>query len=911
MPAFMTIGKLPDSEASIYSLVETLEDFKGDVSTGWHPDWILITAFGVDMKDEERESNWSVRQSPGKPAHARATQARGGSKAPDTGARTNKAGDAAKKPEEKRRKNTLTVSKPTDSVSMRILSWTKSQERHDIQIDCCTTEEDWPYMSLIFQGAFPTRTEIQEEPSDSIIFQWKRAIVLSYEFDSAGEYQVTDVAEFGELEESSGTTTAEQRGLANFVVQPPDPHEGAGRATASRPLGAALSGGLPPADAESQDYDLERRALAIDDVDDLKFDLESVRGTERLSEPFTYDLELRSETTDIKPKDLVGHEVRFRIEDDRDKDIDGVEPRPRHFSGIVASVLAGEMASDLRRRYHAVVVPTVWKLTQRSDCRVFQEKTVKDVVESVFGDAGFSDYDISGVTRQYPPMTCCIQYQETDFAFVSRLLEEAGIFYFFKHEEGSHKMMLCDGPTSYVSCPEDPLLFARDVHRDPRVTAWRAHYAFIPGKFDSRDYNFTTPKEPLSGKSSTQIDLPGIQDAEIFEYPGLYEDNEGGTTVADLRLQERETGHHFVHAVSCYDLLQPGMTVKVHKRPGEDPDGAQKDDLYLVTGVRFEVEQLPEYGMNMVGYRNSFTAIPEAVPFVPPRVTPRPRILGPHTAVVVGDKVSDEEVVDTDQYGRIKVQFHWDRHGKKDKDSCCWVRVAQATAGAGYGTMMIPRIGWEVVVSFLDGDPDRPLVTGCVYNELHMPPHELPGAKHKSVIMSRSFPNGAKDNFNELTFHDEKDSEEIYFHAERDFKRVVEHDDILEVGEKETGSQTITIEGDQTITLNQGDQVVDVAAGKIEVSAAKSVEHKVGGNAAKIDTSQIELKVGANSIKMTSSGIELKVGGSTVKLDSTGVTLKGMMVKIDASLQAEVKGMMPSVSGDGMLKTKGGITMMQ
>ena len=278
-------------------------------------------------------------------------------------------------------------------------------------------------------------------------------------------------------------------------------------------------------------------------------------------------------------------------------------------------------------------------------------------------------------------------------------------------------------------------------------------------------------------------------------------------------------------------------------------------------------------------------------------------------------------MVDTDKYGRIKVQFHWDRYGNKDTDSSCWMRVAQSLAGGGFGAMCIPRIGWEVVVSFIDGDPDMPLVTGVVYNELHMPYHELPGAKHKTVMMTRSFPNGSKDNFNELTFHDEKDSEEVYFHAERDFKRVVEHDDVLEVGEKEQGGQTITIEGDQSITINKGNrelsvvqgtdtstikgdqsvtvssgnQTIDVSAGKSEVSAAQSIELKVGGNSVKIDT----------------SSITIKVGGSTIKVDNMGVQMKGMQVKAEGSLSAEVKGMMAKVSGDAMLQTKGGITMMQ
>jgi len=923
MPAFMTIGTLPDDTPTIDSMVNTDEKFVGNASGRWHEGWIMIDSFNVEMKQEERQEKWQDKQQPVAAARGRSTtgsSSKTGSGSTPAGTSEAEAKRKKEEAEKKKNRNTLKIGKPTDTVSTRIMGWAQSQDLHDIQIDCCTTEEEWPYLTMIFLDAFPTSTQILEAPSDSVTFQWNRAIVVSYEFEQSGEYKVTDIAEFGEKKKSSGNTTADQRGIANFIAPIPNPNDGAERGGASQAMADSLNGGLPPVGAESYDYDLERRHLVMEDVGSLVFDLESVRGFERLSELFNYDLEMRSTEVTIDPSDIIGHEVKFKIDDERTQDIDGIEPRPRFYSGIISSLLAGEMVSNERRRYHAVVVPKLWSLTQRSDCRVFQDKSVMDIVESVFGDASFSDYDASGVTREYTPMTCCVQYQETDFAFISRLLEEHGIFYFFKHEEGLHTMMLCDGSTSYVECPVDPLTFARDVHRDSRVTAWRAHRQFVPGKFDSRDYNFTTPGEPLTGDVATQIDLPGIQDAEIFEYPGLYEDNDGGVGVAELRLKEREAGHHFVHLVSCYDLLQPGMTIKVDGRPGEDPDGPAKDELYLITGIRFQAEQLPEYGLSVVGYRNTITAIPEEVPFVPPRVTPRPRIHGPHTAVVVGDKETDDDVVDTDEYGRIKVQFHWDRHGNKDTDSSCWMRCAQPSAGSGYGAMFLPRIGWEVLVSFLDGDPDRPLVTGCVYNELHKPYHELPGAKHKTVIMSRSFPSGAKENFNELTFHDEKDSEEVYFHAEKDFKRVVEHDDVLEIGEKDSGGQTITIKGDQALTVQEGDQsitlesgsrAVDVSSGKIEESAAESIEHSVSGNSAKIDTSEIKLKVGGNSITMDSSGIVLKVGGTSIKLEAAGVTIEGMTVKVDASIQAEIKGLMTAIKGDGMLETQGGITMMK
>jgi type VI secretion system secreted protein VgrG len=766
-------------------------------------------------------------------------------------------------------------------------------------------------------GVVPLETEFEDEPSDSLTFSWRKARVRSYAYDEANKPYAVDVAEFGDDAVSSAITTTAQRGLSGYQAPVADTNEGAGRVPAARFMGMALDGALPPVEEEAHTYDQERRRLAIEKVGELEFQLESFRGEERLSALFQYDLELRSAEVKVAPKDIVGHEVSFRIEDEEGREEDAREPR--HFSGVIAHFLAGEMASDKRRRYHATVLPSVWRLTQRSDSRVWQDKTVKEVVEDVFKVASFSDYDMQGVTRTHPKMPFCVQYQESDFAFVSRLLEDAGIFYFFRHEDGKHTMVLCDGTAGYVKCPEDPLYFALDVHREPRITSWRNHYSFLPGKFAANDYNFTTPQEPIKGQSTTRLDVPDLDKFEVFEYPGGYEDAEQATTIADRRLQEREVGHHFVHGVGCYDSLVPGMTIAVEKLPGEDEASASQ--RWLITGIRYSAEQLPEYGMSLVGYSNSFTCIPDSVPFTPPRVTPKPRMHGPQTAVVVGDQETDEEVVDADKYGRIRVQFHWDRAGKKDKDSSCWMRVAQSLAGGGYGSMFLPRIGWEVVVSFLDGDPDRPLVTGVVYNELHMPFHELPAAKHKTVWMTRSFPGGGKDNFNELTFHDEKDKEEIYLHAERDFKRIVEHDDVLEVGEKDTGKQTIKIQGDQTLTIEKGNREHSIKEGKDTLTVKgdrtitiQSGNQKLDISSGKSETSAaqaIELKVGGNSIKIDTSGITLTVGGSSVKVDQSGVAVSGMTVKAEGSLSLELKGMMINVSADGMLQTKGGITMMQ
>lgn len=931
MPTFMAIGTLKeDWRSRDIDLVE--REFAGDVPTYWHENWIGIDSFSVDLKEKKTSSddqgNYWARQEGNGGGSAKERRKKREQADQNAGARGVRKTEEVQEEQEQEKLEgyALRIAKPSDSVTTEIMNWAKNPEPKDIQIDCCTTEDNWQYLTLVFRGAVPAQSTLEDDPSDSIVFQWRSAIVCAWKFDDANEPIITNVVEFGDDEEVKDASTANQRGLSEFEATPPDVNEGSASGNAARSMYRALSGGLPPVVEESRVYDQEHRVLQVDDIDGIEFHIESFRGEERISDLYLFDLELRSDKLDVVPKDLIGKEVKWRLEDDEGIE-SGEERDPRHFHGVIKTLLVGELASNTQRRYHVTVVPKVWLLTQRSDSRVFQAMDAKAIIEDVFSRTKFSDYDMAGVTQTPPAMEYCVQYQETDFAFVSRLMESAGISYFFKQEESGSKMMLCDKSTGYTACPADPIYYAFDVYRDPKITAWRRHFAFVPGKLDSRDWNFTTPREPVKAESTTSIDLTGIKDAEMFVYPGGYPDADVGRTIAERRLLEREMGYDFCHAVGCYDQMTAGMTFVLDNPPGEDVGQTQK---YLITGLRHQAEQFPEYGLSVVGYQNVFTCIPEEVPFVPPRKTPKPVILGPQTAIVVGDQETDEEVVDTDKYGRIKVQFHWDRHNQKNTDSSCWIRVAQSLAGSGYGAMAIPRVGWEVIVSFLNGDPDRPLVTGVVYNELHMPAHELKAAKHKTVLMTRSFPNGGKDNFNELTFHDEKDKEEIYFHAEKDFKRVVEHEDVLEVGEKDDGGQKITIEGDQELTINKGDRTKKIVKGKETISVkgdrdttiesgneiltVSSGDQTVAVSSGKSELTagqSIELKVGGSSVKIEAAGITLKVGGSEVKVDNMGVTLKGMNVKVQADMQAEVKGMMTKVSGDGMLETKGGITMMQ
>jgi type VI secretion system secreted protein VgrG len=349
-------------------------------------------------------------------------------------------------------------------------------------------------------------------------------------------------------------------------------------------------------------------------------------------------------------------------------------------------------------------------------------------------------------------------------------------------------------------------------------------------------------------------------------------------------------------------------------------------------------------------YHNNFTCIPAGLPFRPRRLTPRPQVQGTQTAVVVGP--SNEEIF-TDKYGRVKVQFHWDREGTNDADSSCWVRVGTIWAGKQWGAIHIPRIGQEVIVDFLEGDPDRPIIIGSVYNAEMMPPYKLPDKRTQSGIKSRSSAQGGEDNFNELRFEDKKDSEDIYFHAEKDFHRVVKHDDDLQVGNNQTikikkdrteevteGNETISIKkGDRTVTVGKGADTHEVKEGDCTVKVDKGKHtlkvkddrtvtvdqgndvHQVkqGDRTVKIDMGKDSLTISQGDQKTkldlgkieteAMQSIEIKVGQNSIKLEQSGITIKGLQVKIQGDIQVEMKAAMTTVKGDGMLTLKGGVAM--
>jgi len=636
--------------------------------------------------------------------------------------------------------------------------------------------------------------------------------------------------------------------------------------------------------------------------------LRGLSGEDRISGLFYYRLELVSEEPDLKMDKIVGKDVTATILDGKNK---------FHLNGIVSRfVQAG--TSQRFTTYYAEVRPWFWLLTKTHDNRIFQEKKVTDIIKLIFDDNGFSDYKIS-TKGKFNKLEYCVQYQESCFDFVCRLMEDNGIFYFFDHEDGKHTMILADDKS--VHKPRKGANPSRVKSQDSAgsyddiITHMALEEQVIVGGYAMTDYDFEQPTASL--KVSVKGKTP---ESEIYEYPGGYTKKGDGESLVKVRLESFEAGKKLVRGQSnCRSFLSGcKVTVKEHVRKDLNGD-------YILSWV--------SHTANTNRYTNSFEGFPAKVPYRPRRLTRKPKIYGAQTAIVVGTK--GEEIF-TDKYGRVKVQFHWDREGKKDEKSSCFIRVAHGWAGKGWGAFFLPRIGQEVIVSFLDGDPDRPIITGSVYNAEQTVPYKLPGDMTKSTIKSSSSKGGSKGN--EFRFEDKKDAEEIYMHAMKDYLAVVENDskwDIKNIEDISIGkdrnltikvNDTIKVDGDRKTTIKGAEVLAVGGERKSEVKGAETYANKadytrkVAGNYTLKVTGDLTIQAtGKITIKSTGA---MNVESSQDMALKAGMNLKakgGMNVGIEAGMNLEGKGgvqlsmkggAMGAIDGGGMLTLKGGLVQL-
>jgi len=611
--------------------------------------------------------------------------------------------------------------------------------------------------------------------------------------------------------------------------------------------------------------------------------LAGLSGHEAISRLFSFHLDLLTEHGPIDFTQIIGKNVTISVAQS--------DNTARYFNGMVSHF--AQSGSDTNFiHYQMEVVPWTWTLTRYADCKIFHNKKVSDIVEQVFQDRGFTDYKLS-LNGSYSPLEYCVQYRETDFNFISRLMEQNGIFYFFQHAMGKHTMVIADSSSIHEPCPGQESagynLVGGGLDADDVVNSWNIEQELRTGKYTLTDYNFKTPSASLLASEPTIVSVGGNAGFEIFDHPGEYATRGDGTTFAKLRMQEEEAGHLVAHGSSVCRAFTTG-----YKFDLADHYQDSMNTSYVLTEIQHIASVGGTYSGSSSGgsdsYSNHFTCIPESVPFRPARLTPKPFVQGPQTAVVIGkasysdtsgdDGGGDGEEIWVDTFGRVIVRFPWDRAG-----ACsCRLRVSQDWAGQGWGAITIPRVGQEVIVSFLEGDPDRPIITGRVYNANQTVPYPLPDNQTRSTFKTRSSEGGGADNYNELRFEDKTGSEQIFLRGEKDFDTRLKNDIREWVGNNRslivTQDQMEKAGGDlhSQVTGNLNQKIGQT----LSLQVGQNLYEKSGTNFAHEAGQVIHLKAGMTVVLEAGTELTLKVGGNFIDINSSGISIVGTMVMINS-----------------------------
>lgn len=608
---------------------------------------------------------------------------------------------------------------------------------------------------------------------------------------------------------------------------------------------------------------------------------------EQIGRPFRVSLELASERDDLDFAALLGTSmtVRIKLEDDG---------AARYVNGLVASF--GQVGMGRRlTNYEAELVPWLSVLEHSAGCRIFQNLSTLEIVKSIFSERRFSDVD-DRTSATYPRRDYTVQYRETDYDFVMRLMEESGIGYYFVHDEKRHMLVLFDSPSGNVANAQQVATYAApaEVFRPGNVWTWSHRRSLGSGVYSLGDYDFERPSASLHVTAMTASPIGGNDVLEVYDYPGEYTDVADGEALVRMRMEAEECAAIVAQGTSDCARFSPGthFTLSAHYRPDQNAS-------HLITQVDHSAAQsLDEEEHVPSTYSNTFSCIPYAIRWRARRTTPRPRVAGVQTAVVVGP--AGEEIY-VDAHGRIKVQFHWDRSGERNEHSSCWIRVAQAWAGKAWGGMAIPRIGQEVLVDFVDGDPDRPVVVGRVYNGEQKVPFALPAHKTQSGLRTRSTPGSGAQTANELRFEDKAGEEQILLHAQRqldvrvgesrfetigqDAHSIVQRDLFSRVeNERHTkvaGDEVVELGSDCHIKIT-GKQAIEIGGARLTTVSGNVADQLKGNHAAQV-TGSYYLKA-AGVVIEAMQGITLKCGSSSVVIDAAGVTVSGGIVTVDGTL---------------------------
>ena len=574
---------------------------------------------------------------------------------------------------------------------------------------------------------------------------------------------------------------------------------------------------------------------------------------EELGRPYLITLEISTGDHKTDAHELVGAAATiwlYEAEADDQKD--------HYFKGIVTRVFAGGLTGGAYR-FKLEVRPSIWFLSQIQDCRIFNKQSAFQIVTKVFKDNGFTDVEDKRQSSHGDTIIeYCVQYNETTLDFVTRLMETFGFYFYFDFHKDNYKLVFVDDPNGHPTLKTE-LLFRYDQteyrHVKDHIWEWSNDHSLLSGKWTFNSYNFETPSADLTAKKLDHQDH-NYGDGEMYEYPGPYAEQDQGNNLSNVRMQSITGKRIVAEGESNSRDIRTGWRFKMKEHPNPD---FNREYLVVKSEVTVSnVEGTPNPNAeNLDTYRVHFHCISSDKPFRMERKTARPKVRGSQTAKVVG-KAGEE--ITTDEHGRVKVKFHWDRSDTTDEDRTCWIRVSQTWGGGSWGTQFIPRVGQEVVINFFEGNPDHPIVTGTVYNADNKTTYNLPASKTQTGMKSNSSPGGG--GANELRFEDKKGAEEFYIHAQFNYVKEVEQDRTVTV---KKGNDTTTVQkGNHTTTVQTGNHKLDISAGKSEITAAESITLTVGGNSIKIDTSGITIN--GMKVDITASGA-LTLTGHPISLN--------------------------------------------
>ena len=593
--------------------------------------------------------------------------------------------------------------------------------------------------------------------------------------------------------------------------------------------------------------------------------LESVEISEGMSRLFEMQTRFVANERITDMQSQVGKEVTISLTLSGQADAE-----MRHFHGHIATIreLGKSLHNKEGQRYEALIVPRAWSAKNRTNCRIFQDKTVTEIVETVLGE---HEVDlVKKVDGERHKYRYCVQYNESDWVFVTRLLAQEGLFFYFEHTESAHRMVIADNVNAYQPAEESQVVFRSGTTGDCRISSWHTGFRATPNALTEQSFDFTQPKEEVT--DSVEQDVPGktFGEQELYHYIGEDEALNDNTKLADNHLKGLAQEARFFNGKSDYASFGAGLTFAFREHEDKIPSHNEFVITEMALTANAPANSDDSSSDQGRGATNDFECIPTDEVYVPPRIA-KPYISGVQTATVT---VGSGEELHVDEHGRVKVQFHWDREGKNDHKSSCWIRVAQSWAGDGFGAQFLPRVGQEVIVEFVNGDPDQPLITGTVYNSDNRMPYSPEDQMNSSGIRSRSTLEGGEDNYSELRFDDDKGEELLVLHAEKDHELTVENDQTDDVGNnrkaKVGNDDNLAVKNNQGVDIT-GDRETDVG-GSDTVKAGKTITVEAG--------TSITLQTGAASITLESSG-NISIEGTQLSLNGTTIALNGASISLN------------------------------